>query len=149
MTIAITISDFHGLPAGTQLVVISQFVDCQGSDILVVERADGQLLPCLGGPCSRTNIAANLTTIGKAPVFKLTRNQIDALLTLSQYVGQTVLVLTSGYTANVAPKAVSDAVGTCSSAALRGLEAKGFIHIDDAFWKGAVVTVLKGLPELR
>jgi len=73
---------------------------------------------------------------------KLTPNQVEAMLYLNQYVGRTVLVLTSGYTANVAPQAVRDSVATVSSAALRGLEAKGLLKVD-AFWKGANVTVLK------
>ena len=73
----------------------------------------------------------------------LTANQADAMAILSQYVGQTVQVLTSEYTANIAPKAVADSVGIFKSAALRGLEAKGFIRIDNAYWKGATITVLK------
>jgi hypothetical protein len=74
---------------------------------------------------------------------KLTPNQTDAMLSLNQYEGQTVEVLTSGYVANVAPEAVRSAVATVSSAALRGLEAKGLVKIVDAYWKGARVAVLK------
>lgn len=66
------------------------------------------------------------------------------MATLGRYVGATVEVLTSEYHANVAPQAVRDSVGTVSSAALRGLEARGFIKIELAYWKGATVTVLKG-----
>ena len=73
----------------------------------------------------------------------LTKNQAEAMITFSQYVGRTVEVLTSEYTANVNPSFVRTAVGVFNSAALRGLEAKGFIRIDLAFWKGARVTVLK------
>jgi len=73
---------------------------------------------------------------------QLTTNQAEALSVLSQYVGQTVRVLTSGYTANVNPQAVRDSVGTFSAAALRGLQAKGFITMN-AYWKGATVTVLQ------
>lgn len=74
---------------------------------------------------------------------KLTANQAAAMASLSAYVGQTVEVLTSGYTANVAPEAVRRAVGgTMSSAALRGLAAKGLIRIELAYWKGARITVL-------
>ncbi len=76
---------------------------------------------------------------------KLSPNQMQALSVLSQYVGRTVEVLTSGYTANIAPSAIAASVGTFSSSALRGLEAKGFIRIDLAYWKGARITVLKGL----
>jgi len=79
----------------------------------------------------------------KAKPMKLTPNQVDAMLSLNQYEGQTVEVLTSGYTANVAPEAVRSAVATVSSAALRGLEAKGLVKIVDAYWKGARVTVVK------
>lgn len=76
----------------------------------------------------------------------LTRNQMNSMDSLNGHVGETVDVLTSGYTANVAPEFVRRAVGGChSSAALRGLEAKGFIRINRAFWKGANITVLKGL----
>lgn len=74
----------------------------------------------------------------------LTANQAEALSVLGQYVGQTVLVLTSGYTANVARAAIDEAVATVSSAALRGLEARGFIRIETSMWKGARITVLKG-----
>lgn len=72
----------------------------------------------------------------------LTTNQAEALDRLSQYVGQTVLVLTSQYDANIAPEAKRTNVGTFNSAALRGLAARGYIKLD-AFWKGANVTVLK------
>ncbi len=72
----------------------------------------------------------------------LTANQAEAVYVLSQHAGKTVQVLTSGYTANVSPKAIADSVGTFSSAALRGLQAKGFIRIENAYWKGATVTVL-------
>jgi hypothetical protein len=74
---------------------------------------------------------------------KLTPNQADAMLALNRYEGQTVEVLTSGYTANVAAKAVRDSVATVSSAALRGLEAKGFVKIVDSYWKGARVSVVR------
>ena len=74
---------------------------------------------------------------------KITANQAAALAGLEAHAGQTVEVLTSGYTANVAPEAVRRAVGgTMSSAALRGLEAKGFIRIEAAYWKGARITVI-------
>lgn len=76
---------------------------------------------------------------------KLTDNQAEAMNVLGQYVGRTVEVLTSGYTANVAPAAIANAVGTFNSAALRGLEAKGFIRIELAYWKGARITVLKSV----
>ena len=75
---------------------------------------------------------------------KMTTNQIEALEVLGQYVGQTVEVLTTGYTANVAPAAVKAAVGTFNAAALRGLQAKGFIKIELAYWKGARITVMRG-----
>jgi hypothetical protein len=74
---------------------------------------------------------------------KLTANQADAMATLNGYVGQKVQVLTSGFTANVNPQAVRDSVGIMSSAALRGLQAKGFIKIELAYWKGATITVLQ------
>lgn len=76
----------------------------------------------------------------------LTANQIDSMHCFNHFVGETVDVLTSGYTANVNPEFVRSAKGGIhKSAALRGLEAKGFIRINRAFWKGANVTVLKGL----
>ena len=74
---------------------------------------------------------------------QLTANQAEAMMALNGRVGQTVEVLTSGFTANIAPQAVANAVSIFSSAALRGLEAKGFIRIDNAYWKGATITVLK------
>jgi len=74
---------------------------------------------------------------------QLTANQADAMLTLSRYVGQTVQVLTSQYDANIAPAARKASVGTFKSAALRGLESKGLIKIDNAYWKGATITVLE------
>ena len=74
---------------------------------------------------------------------QLTANQAEAMMTLSRYVGQTVQVLTSEYDANIAAQAKRDSVGTFKSAALRGLETKGFIKIDLAYWKGATLTVLK------
>ena len=74
----------------------------------------------------------------------LTANQAEAMTSLNGYVGKTVEVLTSGYTANVSADFVARAVGgTMSRAALRGLEKKGFIRIEGAYWKGATVTVLK------
>jgi hypothetical protein len=73
----------------------------------------------------------------------LTDNQADAMITLSQYVGQAVQVLTSEYTANVAQAAVAASVGIFKSTALRGLAAKGFIRIEGAYWKGATITVLR------
>ena len=75
---------------------------------------------------------------------RLTENQKDAMRTLNNYVGQTVDVLTSEYTANVAPDFVRSAVGIFKSPALRGLEAKGYIEFD-AFWKGGTVKVLKAV----
>lgn len=75
---------------------------------------------------------------------KLSKSQRDSMIALNQYVGETVDVLTSGYTANVNPEFVARAVGgTHSSAGLRGLERRGFIRIEVAMWKGARVTVLK------
>ncbi len=73
---------------------------------------------------------------------QLTPSQANAMLTLSQYVGQTVQVLTSEYDANIAKAARDASVGTFKSAALRGLVSKGFIEMN-AYWKGATVTVLK------
>jgi hypothetical protein len=72
----------------------------------------------------------------------LTRNQLECDF-LNRHIGETVLVLTSGYTANVAPRAIAEAVGYAPSQALRGLAARGYIKIEDAFWKGAKVTVLR------
>ena len=72
----------------------------------------------------------------------LTPSQIAAAAFLNAHVGETVLVLTSGYTANVNPQAVRDAAGYATSTALRGLAARGFIALD-SFWKGANVTVLR------
>ncbi len=74
----------------------------------------------------------------------LTASQQQAMMTLSNYVGQTVDVLTSQYSANVSRDFVARSVGIFNAAALRGLEKKGFISMK-AFWKGATVTVLKPL----
>lgn len=76
----------------------------------------------------------------------LTDHQHNAMCTLTNHVGKTVDVLTSQYDANVSPAFVKRAVGTMKSAALRGLEKRGFIKIVDAYWKGATVTVLKPIP---
>jgi len=73
---------------------------------------------------------------------QMTANQAEAMAILSQYEGKTVEVLTSEYTANVNPEAVRRSVGTFKSAALRGLETKGFIHIEAFYWNRARVTVL-------
>lgn len=73
-----------------------------------------------------------------------TQKQIEALDALEQFVGQEeVLILTSGYTANVSDQAVSKAVATINAATLRGLEARGFIRIETKMWKGATISVLK------
>lgn len=73
----------------------------------------------------------------------MTPHQQDAMGLLGQFVGQTVEVLTSAYTANVNPAAVTSAKGIVNAAALRGLHAKGFVRIEVAYWKGARVTVLR------
>ncbi len=73
----------------------------------------------------------------------LTANQVHCAPFLNGRVGETVLVLTSGY--DVAPQAQKAAVGYASSAALRGLEARGYIRIDAAFWRGATITVLRDI----
>ncbi len=67
----------------------------------------------------------------------------EAMQVLGQYAGKTVEVLTSEYTSNVNPKAIHDAVGTFKSSTLRGLERRGIIRIELAYWKGARITVLK------
>lgn len=72
----------------------------------------------------------------------LTPNQAEVAAILNPHLGATVLILTSGYTANVAPAAIKEAVGTIKSATLRGLEARGFLKVE-GMWKGARVTVLK------
>jgi hypothetical protein len=74
---------------------------------------------------------------------RLTANQYDSMCSFNQHVGETVDVLTSEYTAHVNPAFVKRAVGGYHSAsALRGLERKGFIRINDSFWKGANITIL-------
>ena len=75
----------------------------------------------------------------------LTTLQLDSMRTLSNYVGQTINVLTSMYDANVDRGFVSSAKGIHSSSSLRGLERKGYIRIEQTMWKGASITVLKGL----
>jgi hypothetical protein len=76
---------------------------------------------------------------------RLTANQIDAMNTLNNYVGQTVEVLTSQYTNNVSPDFLQRAKGIVPSVAIRGLEAKGYIRIVNSYWRGATVEVLKPL----
>lgn len=71
----------------------------------------------------------------------LTPSQREALTILAPYAGQTVEVLTSGYTANIAPDAVRSAVATIKSQTLRGLAAQGHIRIIDSYWKGARIHV--------
>lgn len=80
---------------------------------------------------------------------KLTRAQTDVMLTLSNCVGRTVDVLTSQYDANVDADFRKRAyhLGSTTASTLKGLEAKGFIKVERSFWKGAVVTVLKGLDD--
>jgi len=75
----------------------------------------------------------------------LTENQIESMLTLSNYVGKTIDVLTSEYTANINPDFARRAKGLHKGSTLRGLQSKGFIKIEETFWKGATVTILKGL----
>ena len=75
----------------------------------------------------------------------LTTSQYDSMLRFSNYVGQTIDVLTSQYHANVNPEFVRNAKGIHNSASLRGLEKKGYIRIEQAMWKGATITVLKVL----
>lgn len=75
----------------------------------------------------------------------LTGKQIDAMRGLGSYVGKTVEVLTSQYCATV-PKAYRDrCVGTFNASTLRGLEAKGYIKFESSYWKGATITVVRGL----
>lgn len=81
------------------------------------------------------------------PREKFTPNQYDAMCAFDKYVGKTVSCLTSQYDANVAERARRESVGTFNSAALRGLEARGYIKIELAYWKGATVTVLKGMDD--
>lgn len=73
----------------------------------------------------------------------LSRNQADSMASLNGHVGKTVDVLTSEYTRGVNPAFVARAVGGFhNAAALRGLEARGFIRLEATFWRGASVTVL-------
>lgn len=71
----------------------------------------------------------------------LSENQLDAMRSLGNYVGQTVDVITSQYDANVAK--TFKPVAYVKSSTLRGLEARGLIRIVRAFWKGATVEVLR------
>jgi hypothetical protein len=71
----------------------------------------------------------------------MTANQTDALNTLAAHVGKTVQVATSDYLANVAK--TFKPVAHVNSSTLRGLETKGFIRIESAYWKGATITVLR------
>lgn len=78
---------------------------------------------------------------------RLTKNQAEAMDVLAQHAGKTVEVLTSGYTANVAAKAVENSVGTFNASTLRGLAAKGLIRIEATYWKGARITVLEAATD--
>lgn len=73
----------------------------------------------------------------------LTQKQINALYVLSQYAGQTVLVLTSHY--RVAPEAERIQVGYFNAATLRGLHNKGYLKVKP-IWRGAWVTVPETFP---
>ena len=73
----------------------------------------------------------------------LTPNQIEALRALAAYVGKTVLVLTSEYTAKIDREAVAASVATISSPTLRGLQTRGFIRITNPMWRGAEIEVIK------
>jgi len=95
------------------------------------------------GYCWRILISRQgLARHGETEMTKLTASQVEAAQFLNAHVGETVLVLTSGYTANVNPQAIRDAAGYATSTALRGLAAKGFVEVD-GFWKGANVKVLR------
>jgi hypothetical protein len=79
------------------------------------------------------------------PNTKLTRHQEDAMCLFRNYVGETIDVSTSYYESGVNPEFLKRRKGVVNSAALRGLEAKGYIKIEEAYWRGATVTVLKGM----
>lgn len=74
---------------------------------------------------------------------KLTEKQADSMLSLGNYVGRTVDVMTSEYARNVNPEFVRRSVGLFNASTLRGLERKGFIRINQAMWRGANITVLR------
>lgn len=74
----------------------------------------------------------------------LTRSQYDAMCDFDPYIGQTINVLTSESARSVNPEFAKTAVGGYhNSATLRGLEKKGYIRIENTFWRAASITVLK------
>lgn len=76
----------------------------------------------------------------------LTRSQYDTMCDLNPHVGKTVDVQTSQYDNGINPEFLKRKVGGFQSAStLRALERKGYIKIVDSYWRGATVTVLKGL----
>jgi hypothetical protein len=76
----------------------------------------------------------------------LTEKQIDSMRSLNNYVGKTVLVMTSQYRANVSPD-FKPVGGVFNAAVLRSLAARGYIRIDASFWKGAKITVLRPMRD--
>ena len=75
---------------------------------------------------------------------KLSATQQIAMQAYSLRTGETFDVLTGEPTKNVDREFVQRAYGPkISQAALRGLEARGLIKINQAFWKGATITVIK------
>ena len=79
----------------------------------------------------------------------LTAKQRDVMMSLSGKAGQTVEVITSEYDANINPEYRARAIflGTVGSSTLAGLEKKGFIKIEETYWKGATLVVLKEMSE--
>lgn len=60
---AILNQDWHGVPAGTKLIIIGNYVNVQDSEILIVEREDGELLPTPWDMHKTTDIAPEFLDI--------------------------------------------------------------------------------------
>jgi hypothetical protein len=77
----------------------------------------------------------------------LTAAQKDAMRMLGNYVGQTVDVLLGEPIRSMNQDFVRRAKVRTTGPTLRGLHAKGFVQIEDTFWRGATVTVLRAMTE--
>lgn len=97
-------TEFHGVPAGTALNVVSSYTDWHGSPILIVERVDGLPLPvCSGETASRTHVAAEFVS-DKAPDGMTPAERADADRFAAQYVADRDAEETAKLAARKAPK---------------------------------------------
>jgi hypothetical protein len=63
MKLATLNTEWHGVPAGTRLILHTTYRDVQENEIAVVSRTDGEELPGPWGPGYRTNVAIEFIDI--------------------------------------------------------------------------------------